>query len=567
MSLKGVDVSEHNGEVDYDYLISQGVQFSIVRFGFGTKRADYHYKANVENALARGLGVGAYWFIYALDIDGARRNAEMFCKLLEPYKGKLTYPVFADFEYDSEDYMEKNGVTPSASLNTAIVKTFCEVVESHGWYVGNYANPDFIYNHFDNSQLEHWDLWLAHWGVSSPSISCPMWQYGEDWDLDADICYVDYPSIIRQAGRNGFSADSASQEVPALLVSQKEIFAEVFEHMCTHDGDEGHGYSQIARWGDGTSESVTLSCGVTVEIPNGDFDCSSGIITALKVAGVDTGEASYTGNMRTELMKTGLFEWWPVGVAGKEATRGDIYLNEAHHTAMCTNDNPDMLCQFSISENGTIRGKQGDQTGNESNTREYYNYPWDGKLHWKTNGNQVPVENNLNDKTDEQLAKEVLEGIYGNGDNRKNALGDRYAAVQAIVNSLTTEDQPVIEVDIDDLAHRVLNGEFGDGDERKEKLGENYSTVQARVNEIVEAENRVKGGVYYCAVPALNIRTAPTIHSEAVAVYYKGQTVTLDKWYTIADGYVWGRYIGASSGQYRYVAVCKEDGADFLILA
>ncbi len=71
------------------------------------------------------------------------------------------------------------------------------------------------------------------------------------------------------------------------------------------------------------------------------------------------------------------------------ARRGDIYLNEGHHTAMCTSADPDMLAQFSRSETGGIRGRTGDQDGYESNIRGYYSYPSDGKLAWATDGGAI----------------------------------------------------------------------------------------------------------------------------------------------------------------------------------
>lgn len=78
-----------------------------------------------------------------------------------------------------------------------------------------------------------------------------------------------------------------------------------------------------------------------------------------------------------------------------------------------------------------------------------------------------------------------------------------------------------------------------------------------------------EGGVYICQVDGLNVRVQPTVNSVSVAQYNSGQSVVLDDWYTIADGYVWGRYIGASSGEYRYVAVGKATGKpesdDYLI--
>lgn len=170
-----------------------------------------------------------------------------------------------------------------------------------------------------------------------------------------------------------------AEEVKQNLTYQQRA-AEVMRHMCTHDGNGGHGYSQYARWGDGTYETLTLSDGTVVSVPNGDFDCSSACITAWETVlpGCSCG-ATYTGDMRQGFLASGLFVWHPM-YDGYIAQTGDIYLNEVHHTAMCWSAEPDILMQFSISENGTISGVQGDQTGAESNIRDYYDYPWDGKL-------------------------------------------------------------------------------------------------------------------------------------------------------------------------------------------
>lgn len=187
-----------------------------------------------------------------------------------------------------------------------------------------------------------------------------------------------------------------------MSLTQREAFARLMEHMCRHDGDGGHGYSQVNRMGNGTTERVDLGDGVTVTIAGGDRDCSSGIVTCLRAVGVDTHGASYTGNMRVELLKSGLFRWERMGVAS--ARRGDIYLNEGRHTAMCTSASPDMLAQFSISENGTIRGRTGDQTGRESNIKAYYSYPWDGKLVWLNDGATIGgAQTGVADSTDSSL--------------------------------------------------------------------------------------------------------------------------------------------------------------------
>ena len=179
------------------------------------------------------------------------------------------------------------------------------------------------------------------------------------------------------------------------MANKKEVAAQIMEHLCRHAGNGGHGYTQGNRWGDGTYETVTIA-GVGYQVANGDRDCSSAVISAYTAAGVDCGGATYTGNMRQCMCGTGNFEWMPMSYI---AQRGDIYLNEVNHTAMCTSAYPDMLAQFSISENNTIYGQQGDQTGWESNIKPYYDYPWDGILRYtgpEAGGN----DHNPSDKPD-----------------------------------------------------------------------------------------------------------------------------------------------------------------------
>lgn len=180
-----------------------------------------------------------------------------------------------------------------------------------------------------------------------------------------------------------------------MAITQREAFAQVMEHLVSHDGGGGHGYSQANRMGDGTTETICLSDGTTVTIAGGDRDCSSAVVTALRAVDVNTFGASYTGNMREQLLKTGLFGWRKMGV--KSAQRGDIYLNEKCHTAVCVSPygsaRGDLLAQFSISEKGTVTGTKGDQTGRESNIKAYYSYPWDGTLYWLGDGKTLNGSN------------------------------------------------------------------------------------------------------------------------------------------------------------------------------
>lgn len=142
--------------------------------------------------------------------------------------------------------------------------------------------------------------------------------------------------------------------------------AKFVERMRYYCDQANVGYDQSRRW---------------ALRPNGEVDCSSLVIGCLREAGFDTGSAGYTGNMRSELTKRG---WAVVAVNGSPQV-GDILLNDVHHVAACVA--PGMLSQASIDERGRASGGQsGDQTNHETNTRSYYNYPWNCYLRFVGGG-------------------------------------------------------------------------------------------------------------------------------------------------------------------------------------
>lgn len=148
--------------------------------------------------------------------------------------------------------------------------------------------------------------------------------------------------------------------------------------------DNRFGYSWGERWG-ASNEQWNVD-GQTFTMSVGDYDCSSSTIQAwrkallgTKYAGALDG-ATYTGNMRSVFTRSGLFEWKPMSFL---AEPGDLYLNESSHVAMCYTQHPDILTEFCINEfGGTYGGQRGDQTGGEAAVHNYYDYPWDGILHY-----------------------------------------------------------------------------------------------------------------------------------------------------------------------------------------
>ena len=189
-----------------------------------------------------------------------------------------------------------------------------------------------------------------------------------------------------------------------MALSYPERAAEIDEHLCTHPA---HGYSQPNRAGIGTGgvvgETITLSDGTKVGISAGDRDCSTACIECYAAQGIDVGGATYTGNMRACMTSTGNFKWHPWG-SGYTAKRGDIYLNETHHTAMCLGGGK--LGEFSRSELHSTHGAKGDQDGWESHVTDFYIYSkgWDGVLEY------VGPEPKEDDMTAEQ--EEMLKFIF-----------------------------------------------------------------------------------------------------------------------------------------------------------
>ncbi len=220
----------------------------------------------------------------------------------------------------------------------------------------------------------------------------------------------------------------------------------------------------------------------TVKVKKGDRDCSSAVCEAWELALAGTQydglitRYNWTGGMREMFLGSGLFSWQPVSFA---AQRGDVWLDESTHTAMCMGGGK--IAHFSGSETGGIDGAPGDQTGRESRIQDWYRGSWDGVLHYNGKAGGGGGSSSVPSGSVTELAQRVIAGEFGNGDARKAALGSRYDEVQAEVNRILGGGS----VDIDALARRVIAGEFGNGDARRQALGSNYSAVQSRVNEIL----------------------------------------------------------------------------------
>lgn len=221
MEFRGIDVSKWQGNIDWKKVKASGVDFAILRAGYGSaaSQKDITFEDNYKNAKAAGIPIGAYHYSYAKDVAGAEREAQTF---LEWIKGKqFEYPVVFDIEENVVFNLGKNTVSE-------IIKAFCSTVESAGYYVSVYTNKNWLDHVVSDEVKGKYDTWLAQWS-SAPSYDGPfgMWQYsssgtvdGISGRVDMNIAYKNYPEIIKRNKLNGWS----SADVP--VVSDKQEQAE-----------------------------------------------------------------------------------------------------------------------------------------------------------------------------------------------------------------------------------------------------------------------------------------------------------------------------------------------------
>ena len=158
MTLKGIDVSEHQGVIDWAKVAKDGVQFAVIRAGYGRElsQKDKYFERNYAGAKAAGIQVGAYWYSYANSVERGEQEARTCLKVL---KGKtFELPIFFDQEY------EKSILALSNKTRTDIVLKFLETVKRAGRKVGLYSSTNFITTKLQTDRLTTYPLWLAEYG-------------------------------------------------------------------------------------------------------------------------------------------------------------------------------------------------------------------------------------------------------------------------------------------------------------------------------------------------------------------------------------------------------------------
>lgn len=173
----GVDVSEHQGNIDWSQVQSSGVTYAILRCGYGSdypNQDDKQFLRNVQECQRYGIPFGVYLYSYATDNVMAQSEAEHTLRLLReaglsPYS--LSYPVY----YDMEDENQQ-GKLGSAALGS-IASTYCNAIAAAGYTPGVYANTNWWTNRLTDSAFSSWPRWVAQYNYKCTySGKYGMWQ-------------------------------------------------------------------------------------------------------------------------------------------------------------------------------------------------------------------------------------------------------------------------------------------------------------------------------------------------------------------------------------------------------
>lgn len=207
--MNGIDVSKWQGsKIDWAKVKATGIDYAILRAGYGSyiSQKDPTFERNYAECKSLGIPVGVYWYVYAKTLDGIKQEVKT---LLEAIKGKqFEYPIYLDIENEAQASMTKAALTQ-------MIETGCTALEQAGYFAGVYTYTSFA-SYMDYAGLaKKYTMWLADYRKNyNTTLTRDMHQYtstgnvaGIGGRVDCNRAYVDFPAIIRAAGKNGFEKE------------------------------------------------------------------------------------------------------------------------------------------------------------------------------------------------------------------------------------------------------------------------------------------------------------------------------------------------------------------------
>lgn len=203
ISYVGADISKHTGKIYFPSLKAAGIDYVMIRLGSrgyssGQIALDENFKENIDGALEAGLDVGVYFYSQAITQDEAVQEANFVVQNLEPYRGKVKYPVAFNMGFVSNDKSRIEGLSRDDKTNVTI--SFLEAVKAAGYVPMVYGDKEWFLKEVDLAKLQNYDVWLSQEeDIPDFPYRYAMWQYdtngvlnGIDGGADLNICFIGY---------------------------------------------------------------------------------------------------------------------------------------------------------------------------------------------------------------------------------------------------------------------------------------------------------------------------------------------------------------------------------------
>lgn len=208
-----IDVSKHQGKINWQKVRESGVEIAILRAGYGrhVSQKDVMFEENYRGCKENGIKVGVYWYSYALSKDEVLLEAKA---CLEVIKGKqFEYPIYFDLEEAKQFKLGKQACSE-------LIDTFCSELEKHGYFVGLYMSRFYLENYVTPDVRNKYTLWIAEYNSRCYYLGdFGMWQNsctgrvpGIQTNVDTNEVYFDYTPVIKSKGLNGFNIQTPTEK-------------------------------------------------------------------------------------------------------------------------------------------------------------------------------------------------------------------------------------------------------------------------------------------------------------------------------------------------------------------
>ena len=201
ISYLGVDISRYQGEVDFEEVKEEGIDFVMIRLGArgyktGELQLDEYYLENIKKATEAGLDIGVYFYSQAISVEEAVEEAQLVLDNIKEYK--VLYPIAYDMEFIENDAARVETLTRDE--RTVIAAAFVNHIKAAGYTPMIYGDTEWLIKRIDVSQFKESCIWLSEEAdIPKYPYRYEMWQYtkqgqidGIDGLVDLNISFVDY---------------------------------------------------------------------------------------------------------------------------------------------------------------------------------------------------------------------------------------------------------------------------------------------------------------------------------------------------------------------------------------